>query len=89
MNVREWIKEYKKRTGCQICCYHKHPEILEFHHVNRIKRKMDYNGVKIREKTIGKYTSIKKVRKAISSTCILLCPICHKLIHRNIVPIKD
>lgn len=86
MKVSEWIKKYKERTGCQLCGYQEHPEILEFHHLNRKSLRMDNKGNKVPRKRIGMFQSVKRVRKAISGKCILVCPNCHRLIHKGISP---
>jgi len=86
MNRTKWIKEYKQRIGCQICCYNEHPEILEFHHLKRLSRRKNFNGITIPRKRIAEYTSLKKMRNAVYGKCLLLCPNCHKLIHRGISP---
>jgi hypothetical protein len=35
---REFIKNYKMSRKCEICEYDKYPEILEFHHKNRVTK---------------------------------------------------
>ncbi len=71
---REFIRNYKKNKGCEICGYNKHPEILDFHHKNRNDKN---KGVNILMKTLKNIETIKKEIEK----CILVCPNCHRELH--------
>ena len=73
---REFIKEYKKDKKCEICGYHKYPEILMFHHKDR---KTKSAGVNTLMKTLKSLDIIKKEIEK----CMILCPNCHNEIHLN------
>lgn len=82
--VKRWEKQriakFKKDKGnkCQICEYDEYPEILIFHHLYK------------REFTIGgnRRASAEKMERELRK-CILVCPNCHALIHKNLIKSVD
>jgi hypothetical protein len=76
---QEFLLDYKTKTGCQICGYKEHPEILVFHHKELLRRKWNGNS---RGKSSLSSQNLCKARIIIEITkCLLLCPNCHALIH--------
>ena len=72
--------KYKYAHCCKICGYNEHPEILQFHHKELIKRK----GIRRHQSqgfTAGR-SSIEWMKKEIPK-CLLLCPNCHLWLHYN------
>lgn len=73
--VREFIRNEKKGKCCSKCNYHKHSEILEFHHV-RGKKKATISQLRSRRFS-------NKIIKEEMDKCILLCPNCHMWLHES------
>ncbi len=71
--LKNFIYQYKKKRGCKKCGYNKYPEILEFHHNKGIKK------FKISSQN---HLSVKLVKLEIKK-CIVLCPNCHRIIHKD------
>jgi hypothetical protein len=75
---KEWLRNYKSDKCCQICGYKEHPEILVFHHLVPLKRKIkDYAHAR---SFFGAHHSIKRMEEK-AKECLLLCPNCHALLH--------
>jgi len=71
---RRKIKKIKRNSRCYNCGWHKHPEVLTFHHKNK-KLKVDSIS-----KIISRTGNWNKVKEEIDK-CILLCPNCHTWKH--------
>lgn len=71
-----WLKEHKKKIGCQVCGWKEHPEILVIHHKELILRKNGGN----RQGFLAKRYSIKRMEKELRK-CLILCPNCHAWEH--------
>jgi len=69
---RKFILDYKDGKSCSICGWNKHPEILQFHHINETGKEECVSQLvcQLKEKII------KEIEK-----CILVCPNCHSWIH--------
>lgn len=74
----DWLLNFKEETGCQICGYKEHPEILVVHHKKLIRRK---NSSK-RSGSFLSYNnpSIATMKKELKK-CLILCPTCHAWLH--------
>jgi hypothetical protein len=73
--LTKWMDEIKKDMGCSICGYNKYGYALDFHHVNGDK---EINGHSLRFIFHGKQRYFDEMEK-----CILLCSICHKIVHHQ------
>lgn len=74
---RVFILEYKKEyNGCKKCGWNKRYEVLEFHHINKKRKKFNINGNYIAN------CSMERLKKEILK-CDLLCPNCHAIFHYN------
>lgn len=68
------ILNIKKNSGCNICGYNTHPEILEFHHKDKTTKKFGLSGDVISNR------SMENLQKEMDK-CVLLCPNCHRWLH--------
>jgi hypothetical protein len=70
----EWLHDYKSKLKCEKCGYDEHPAALDFHHrdgddkTNNISQLM--SNTKSKEKTL------EEIDK-----CMVLCAICHRILH--------
>jgi len=71
--LREFVDDYKKKTGCQYCKYNKYPHILVFHHKIPLKKQG-------RTCITNQHWSVKRLKEEIKK-CVLLCPNCHAIEH--------
>jgi len=71
-NKEEFLSKFKLGKSCSVCGWNTHPEILQFHHKDRM----------IKSFTIGNQNKVysEKIEQEIKK-CILLCPNCHAIIH--------
>lgn len=74
----EWLRKFKKETGCQICKYKEHPEILVIHHKELIRRKHSAKSGAF--SLSGRDWSIQKIKRELKK-CLILCPNCHAWLH--------
>lgn len=72
--LKEWLLNYKKEKGCQICGYNEHPEILMVHHIKKKRRKKKENSFG------AKHFGILRMNEELKK-CLILCPNCHYWIH--------
>lgn len=75
---KKFLSEYKTKTGCQICGYKEHPEILVFHHKTPLKRKTPNPSNEILRHSSN--TTIKIIKEELKKV-LVLCPNCHTLLH--------
>jgi len=69
---RSYILELKTNGKCSNCGYSKIPEILQYHHIDAIKKKFALSSPGVR--------SLDEITSEISK-CKLLCPTCHSEEH--------
>ena len=75
-NRRRHILSLKFEVGkCQMCGFAQHPEILEFHHIDKSTKETELSGSHLNR-------SLKAINEEISK-CIIICSNCHKWIHYN------
>jgi len=68
------VLSIKKNSGCSVCKWNEHPEILQFHHRNPEEKSFDLSV-----ETIARKEWII-VEKEISK-CDIICPNCHWWLH--------
>jgi len=68
------INKIKRNSRCKICGWHKHPEILTFHHKNKKLKKATISRI------ISSSSNWNRIKEEIDK-CILLCPTCHAWKH--------
>jgi len=68
-----------KSNGCSICGYNKHPNILDFHHVNPKDKKF-----RLCISIIGHNHSYNDIFNEFEK-CILLCANCHREIENGVI----
>lgn len=72
--IRQQVLDIKKQMGakCSICGYEKYIEILEFHHLDPLKKDFE----------IGKfYKQDALLLRKEAAKCNLVCPTCHRELH--------
>ncbi len=74
----DWLRNYKVKTGCQMCGYKEHPEILVFHHKELVRRK--WKGKRVHGSMSSRNLYGESMKKELKK-CLLLCPNCHAWIH--------
>ena len=62
-NIHKWFYEYKKKTGCQMCGWNEHPEVLEAHHKIPLRRK----NRQLESSFLGSGKSIQSLEQSASS----------------------
>jgi len=72
------IKE-KGMDRCQICGYNEHFSVIEFHHINPVNKKYQFNNMYRLFPTQERLNEVDK--------CIALCANCHRLVHNNVINI--
>lgn len=87
-HVKNWRKKSKERIvecmggACQICGYDRHPNALEFHHLNPSEKEMSLASLRASPKSID--VVIEELKK-----CIMLCSNCHKEVHAGVTQIPE
>lgn len=74
-DVRDLIREYKTKVGCQRCGFNEHYSALQFHHQPGFIKKFNVSN----SKTVTQFYSEAK-------KCIVLCANCHAVqSHKDLV----
>jgi hypothetical protein len=71
---KEWAVKYKGGK-CKLCGYSKNICALDFHHLDKNKKKFNIAGTRY-------YLSIKALKKELDK-CILVCANCHRELHNT------
>jgi len=86
--VIDWRKRTKQKIiasmggKCQVCSYDRCSAALELHHIDSTEKEFSFGSIRANPKSAE---SIKnELRK-----CILLCSICHREVHANMLDIPD
>ncbi len=69
-----FIRKFKENKKCNICDWNKHPEILQFHHINPKEKRFELGTG-----GVGNYS--RKTLEEEIAKCELLCPNCHEWLH--------
>lgn len=77
-NKRKKIQALK--TPCIVCGFDKHPEAIDFHHLDPTEKDFDIAR--------GMGIAWDKVKAEIEK-CVCLCANCHRLHHAGIIPLED
>lgn len=70
-----------KSDGCSLCGFNKHPNCLDFHHINPKEKSVNIAQAKI------SYTLEKLIDEM--KKCCLVCSNCHRLIHAKIITVEQ
>ncbi len=62
-------------TECAICKYNKHPEALEFHHLNPLEK----------DKNVTSMGNRFEMERELAK-CVLICANCHRCVHAGLYP---
>lgn len=76
---RTFLKQYKEQRGC-CACHETEPYVLDFHHIDKSKKRMN---ISIMSRSS---LSIKTIMSEIDK-CIILCSNCHRKLHKNLISI--
>lgn len=71
--IKEWYNKYKATLKCSKCPEN-HPACLEFHHLDRSKKKIEVSLIVCG--TVSIETVMEEIKK-----CVVLCSNCHKKHH--------
>ena len=77
---RKRAKIQAQKTPCIVCGFDKHPEAIDFHHINQSNKSFAVAEM------MGKSWNLIQAE---IDKCVCLCANCHRLHHAGIIPLED
>ena len=71
--VLDFLRRYKKRSGCRLCGENSSPDVLDFHHIDPNTKTMSVTNM---VRSSGILSMIDEIEK-----CVVLCSNCHRKMH--------